>query len=115
MFLESIHSEATREAYVSLVNHFLKYYKLDDFDSLTRIEKNELQKMVETYTIHLKKKISPNTMKTYLNPIKSFLEINDIDLNWSKIKRLYPTKVKTSGTTAYSSADVRKMLGDCRV
>ena len=48
-------------------------------------------------------------MKTYLI-IKSFLEINDIDLNWRKIKRLYPTKVKTSGTTAYSTADVRKML-----
>lgn len=66
--------------------------------------------MIETYVIHLKKKINPNSMKTYLNPIKTFLEINDIDLNWRKIKRLYPAKIMISGSSAYSTEDIKKML-----
>ena len=68
--------------------------------------------MVETYVIHLKKEISPNSMKGYLTPIRTFLEINDIDLNWRKIKRLYPLKIKISGSSAYTTEEVRKML-DC--
>jgi len=110
MFLESLNSEESQKSYVFLVEKFIKYYKLKDFDSVIKIDKIELQKMVETYVIHLKKKINPNSMKTYLNPIKTFLEINDIDLNWRKIKRLYPAKIKTSGSSAYSTEDIKKIL-----
>ena len=110
MFLESLKSEKTQESYQFSVQKFIKYYKLKDYDDVVGIDKKELQKMVETYVIYLKKKISPNTIKTYLNPIKTFLEVNDIDLNWRKIKRLYPTKIKTSGASAYNTEDVKKML-----
>ena len=110
MFLESIKSEASKKVYLFHVNNFMKYYKLKDFDSIIALGKSELQKMVETYVIHLKKEISPNSMKGYLTPIRTFLEINDIDLNWRKIKRLYPLKIKVSGASAYTTEEVRRML-----
>ena len=110
MLMESLHSEVSRKIYKFHVKKFIEYYKLKDFDSVLEINKIELQKMVETYVIHIKKRISPNSIKSSINPIKTFLEVNDIDLNWRKIKRLYPTKVKTSGASAYSTADIKKML-----
>jgi len=88
----------------------MKFHNLKDFDSIVKIEKKELQKLVETYVIHRKKKISPNTLPSEANAIKTFLECNDIDLNWRKIKRLYPAPVKRSGSSAYSTEDVKKML-----
>lgn len=77
---------------------------------LQKLKKKELQKLVETYVIHLKKKVSPNTLPSQANAIKTFLEANDIDLNWRKIKRLYPAPVKRSGSSAYTTEDVKKML-----
>jgi len=110
MFEESINSAITRKKYIYLVTLFKDYYKIKDFDGIIKIGENELQKMVETYVIHIKKSINPNTMPTYINPIKTFLEVNDIDLNWRKIKRLYPAKVKRSGNSAYQTEDVKLML-----
>jgi len=60
----------------------------------------------------LKRNLNPNTIPSYVNPVKLFLESNDIDLNWRKIRRLFPSPVKATGDSAYSTEDVRKML-DC--
>jgi len=110
MFEESIKSDSTRKKYIYLVKLFKDYYKIKDFDGITKFDKTEIQKMVETYVIHIKKEINPNTMPSYINPIKTFLEVNDVELNWRKIKRLYPAKIKRSGNSAYQTKDVKLML-----
>ena len=110
IFQESLRSQESVKMYTYLVMKFMKFHNLKDFDSVVKIEKKELQRLVETYVIHRKKKISPNTLPSEANAIKTFLEANDIDLNWRKIKRLYPAPVKRSGSSAYSTDDVKKML-----
>ena len=110
MFEESLHSDYTRKKYIYLVKLFKDYFKIKDFDGIIKLGDKELQTNVETYVIHIKKSINPNTIPTYINPIKTFLEVNDIDLNWRKIKRLYPNKIKRSGSSAYQTNDVNLML-----
>ena len=110
MFQESLNSEITRKRYTYALSIFKNYYKIKDFDGIITIEKSELQKMVETYVIHVKKNVNPNSVPPYLTPIKTFLETNDIELNWRKIKRLYPNKIKSSGSSAYQTSDVKLML-----
>ena len=110
MFQESLRSPESVKMYTYYVEKFMKYHNIKDFDSIVKIEKSELQKLVETYVIYLKKKVSPNTISSQINPIKTFLETNDIDLNWRKIKRLFPALVKRSGSSAYSTEDVKRML-----
>jgi len=110
LFHESLQSEHSRSTYTYLVKLFQEYHDIKSFDAILEISHKEIQKLVETYVIHIKKSINPNTVPTYINPIKTFLEINDIDLNWRKIKRLYPNKIKRSGASAYQTTDVQKML-----
>jgi integrase/recombinase XerD len=69
--------------------------------------------MVEDYVMDLKHKISPNTIPTRIYPLQAFFEINDIDLKWSKIRRLFPAKVKKSGRKAYTTEQVQEMLKFC--
>jgi len=97
---------------VDRVDQFIKYHNLKkkNYDGTVAIDEKELQSMVETYVIHLKRTIGPNSISTYANHLKTFLESNDIDLNWRKIKRLYPAMVKRSGHSAYTTEDVQKML-----
>ena len=110
IFQNSLKSKNSVKVYTYLLQKFMKYYKISDYDSVVNVEKKELQTMVEDYVMDLKNKISPNSISTFLNPIKTFLKSNDIDLNWLKIKRLYPVMVKRSGSSAYSTDDVKKML-----
>jgi len=59
----------------------------------------------------LKGRINPNTIPTYYFQIQTFLETNDIDLKWKKIRRLFPAKVKKTGREAWSTQDIKIMLG----
>lgn len=110
MFEESIKSEKTLETYTWYVQYFVDYWKLKSFDSILKIQKDELQKMIVTYVIHTKKRVSPNSVPNSIKPIKLFLEVNDVELNWKKIARLYPAKVKLSGNSAWQTKDIQKML-----
>lgn len=88
----------------------MDYYKLKDFDSILKIPKEELQDMILTYVIHTKKRVNPNSISSFMKPIKLFLEMNDVELSWKKISRLFPAKVKTSGNSAWQTEDIKKML-----
>ncbi len=105
-----INSEETRKQYLYYLSRFISHYSLEDCDSILAVEQKKLVVMIEDYVIYLKKQISPNTLPTYLFALKSFLEINDVNLNWKRIKRLYPAKVKLSGRKAWSTDDIKKML-----
>jgi len=71
---------------------------------------DKLQIMIEDYVMDLKKRVNPNSVPTYITPLQTFLEVNDSDLKWKKIHRLYPAKVKSGGRTAYNTEDIKKML-----
>lgn len=110
MFEESLKSKESVKTYTYLVKKFMKHYSLESFDDVITIEQKKLQQMVEQYVIFLKKTIGANSVSTYSNAIKTFLEVNEIDLNWRKIKRLYPAMTKHSGSSAYQTSDVKRML-----
>ena len=86
MFEESIKSEKTLETYTWYVQYFVDYWKLKSFDSILKIPKDELQKMIVTYVIHTKKRVSPNSVPNSIKPIKLFLEVNDVELNCKILK-----------------------------
>ncbi len=110
LFQNSLKSEKSFETYFKNLNLFRKFIGADDFDSITRIDPIKLQIFLEDYIMNLKGKISPNTIPTYYFPIQAFLETNDIDLKWKKIRRLFPAKVKKTGRDAWSTQDIKTML-----
>ncbi|MEM4391709.1 MAG: site-specific integrase [Candidatus Nitrosotenuis sp.] len=66
--------------------------------------------MLEDYVLYLKTKLSPNSFDAPLGALQSFLEINDIFLNWKKIRKLVPARVKKSGERGYTTKEIQKML-----
>ena len=77
--------------------------------------------MVLNYVIHLKKvakqssgkprtgELSVNSIKVYLAGVQSFLEFNDIVLNWKRIAKYYPEPV-TNNLRAYTKEEIAKLL-----
>ena len=50
-----------------------------------------------------------NSIKTYLAGVQSFLESNDIVLNWKKIAKYYPEQV-SNNLRAYTREEIAKLL-----
>ncbi len=68
----------------------MSFFDVKDYDVLSTISQEKLQIMMEDYVIHLKKRISANTINIPIAAVKAFLDCNDVELRWSKIKRLKP-------------------------
>jgi len=93
------------------LNQFRKYYKIRDIDSFTAISPDNLQIMIEDYIMHLKSRgLARSTVSGSLFALESFLDINDIQLRWKKIRRLLPAQNKRSGRHAWTTEQVKMML-----
>jgi integrase len=115
-FYEAIHVEATRKTYQIYIKKFLDYTK-EDYDSLVKLPQSQIEDLVFNYVIHLKDltertgKPSPNSYNTMISPIKLFLDMNDILLNWVKIKKYFPVKKPVANQLPYTDDDARELLG----
>lgn len=109
-FHNAIKSEATRGRYHYRLNKFLEYVKLKEPDDLLQLKDSFLQELVEDYLFYLKKTVSPNSIASYLAPLGLFFAMNDKNLNWKKIKKMYPAIIKRTGSEAYSTDDVKNIL-----
>ena len=83
-FVNSINSEQTRRIYEYSLTQFLKHYQID-LDSFLKLPQQEISNYIINYLT--KKKISRQYKIVIFSAIKHALEMNDIILNWRKLKK----------------------------
>jgi integrase len=120
IWLEGYNSPSTKKAYKIHLSLFCKYHNIDP-NSLVQLKIEQIKTMVINYVIHLKKvakpssgkartgELSVNSVKLYLTGIQSFLEFNDIVLNWKRISKYCPDPV-TNNLRAYTKEEIAKLL-----
>lgn len=111
---ESIKSPETRRTYDKFLKHFLAYSQVTP-DQLVKMKTSQLEELVISYIVKLKKRVeakdlSPNSFNVAIAPIQLILEQNDVILNWKKIKRMFPRRVKPQGELPYTTKDIQDML-----
>jgi hypothetical protein len=104
LWLEEFKSPYTRRNYKIHLSLFCKYHNMDP-DALIQLKPEQIKAMIINYIIQLKKvakptagkarrgEVSVNSIKTYFAGVQSFLENNEILLNWKKIAKYYPEEV----------------------
>ena len=110
IFEHSIRSDQTRTTYKYMLEKFRKWSIVNGYDELLQADQKSIQTLIEDYVMYLKGKISPNSFTAQLAPVILFFQVNDINLNLIKIKKLYPNTVKRSGYGSYSRQDIQSML-----
>ena len=111
LFKNSIHSEETYRVYKYELDRFIVYFKLRDYNSFASMDVKMLQTMIEDYVMEKKSKnLARSTIKTPLSALELFCDTNDLMLNWKKTRRLLPPQKKKSGSKAYTTEQVRKIL-----
>ena len=108
--METVESEVSKTQYIRHIERFRAFTGIDEVDELMQMDPLELTKRIQMYIIELKKSLSPNSLKTYIAPIRSLCEVNEMMLNWKKINRFIPRKVKLAGQSAWQTSDIQKML-----
>ena len=114
IFHSAIKSEKTQKNYDQLLGYFMKYYNLNshkDYDTLISWNPKELQTRIEDYVMYLR---SENKSYSWINglvcSLKLFFSMNDVILNWAKIKKLLPERKKPMSDKPYSTEQIRQIL-----
>jgi integrase len=91
-FLNSLDSEFTKRQYNYSLTRFLKHYKLD-LHSFLKLPQTKITDVITEYLV--KTQVSKSTKNGIFYTLKHACEINDVILNWKKIKKF--TKSQRTG------------------
>jgi integrase len=109
-FINSINSEATKRNYEYCMARFLKYCNLD-LDSLLKLPQQELSNLIIKYLVS--QKISSQYKTVIMAAIKHACEMNDVILNWKKLKFIKSEKTDNEingKDRGYTHEEIQKIL-----
>src|SRR3954469_20509521 len=90
-FIDSVNSEVTRDYYNRNFSYFMSYCKISDYDEMLSLaaKPTTLEGLIRDYLVYLRheRKLSPGTVSSYTAPIIHFYEMNDVMINWKKLKK----------------------------
>jgi hypothetical protein len=95
-FVNSINSEQTRRQYEYTLTQFLRHYQMD-LDSFLRLSQKEISDYIINYLVS--RKISKQYKIVILSAIKHCCEMNDVILNWKKLKNYNKVNWTDTGRT----------------
>ena len=111
LFHSAIKSEKTKIQYERYLVDFTSHFLIKNHDKLLSIEQKKLQEMVEDFVMyHKSQKKSASFIAGKVSALKLFFSMNDVILNWDKIRKMLPEKVKPSGDKAYSTEQIQILI-----
>ena len=113
IFYESLKTESTKQNYKDCMKWFKEFAKLEKYQDILDLDSEKLTKLIFSYIIYRKNNNNPNSIGFYYYPIQAFLEMNDILLNFKKLKRIFPAKIKTVIERGWTTEEIQKMLDVC--
>jgi len=110
-FINSLDSEVTKKSYRFCMLKFLSHYKLD-LISFLKLPQQDISDLIIKYLVE--RKISRQYKNLIFSTIKHACEINDVILNWKKIKKFIKTQ-KTDNQIngkdrGYTHQEIQKIL-----
>lgn len=123
-FRDVIKSHETEKSYSKSVKLFLDRVGMDDAALIEKAKadpawiEGEITRVIREEKARVDaREISPSTVKNFTTPLKLFLVMNDVSVNWDKLNRLMP-RIRTHGIDrAPTLEEVRKLVehGDERL
>ena len=117
IFRASIKSKVTRKEYERNLNRFLKETDLLTTDKLLKLGRDSPNKLssiiidlILTYKERVEKgELTSSAIFAWYAPVKLFLTMNDLTLNWDKLSRMIPRQGKADDR-AIEINEIKKML-----
>ena len=112
---EGVRSSLTRDKYRRDFNHFLDFIQIHDLQVLIDLGPKVIQEMIIKYIFELRDKqaLKRATINGRCTAILHFLDMNDIQVNKSKIKRHLPYDESIRDDRPYSIEEIAKIIAIC--
>lgn len=112
-FINTCRSPVTRQLYVKGLRYFMTYLHipLDAYDKLLEKDPKHIQMEVCDFVVYLKKKgLSSASVSTYVAAVNKFYAMNDIVLNWKKIRNFMGEHEKTVEDRPYTHSEIQTII-----
>jgi site-specific recombinase XerD len=95
----------------------MKYLHVTDYEELFTKDVKVIQKNIIDFLIYCKEiyKLSPATIHSYLAAIKRFYDMNDIVLNWKKIKAYQGEFYRVVDDEAYTHEQIKLLVDNANM
>jgi hypothetical protein len=105
-------TQSTKTSYKDAMNSFLKWSKLPegDYDKLLAGEIKTIQQSIINYIIDFSKDHAAASVALHTSAIQKFYTMNDIILNWKKIKSFQPESERFSEDRPYTHEEIKAMV-----
>lgn len=109
--INSINSDETKEQYEYCLTQFLKYCQMN-LDSFLKLPQDEISSLIVNYL--LQRKVSRQYKVVIFSAIKHTCEMNDVVLNWTKMKKFIRTDNRDNSINGkdrgYTHEEIQKIL-----
>jgi site-specific recombinase XerD len=114
-FIESLsQSKATRGSYLRRLRKFIDFVNVDDPENLLLWDTKVIENKIIDFVVACRNTgAAPRSISVYFIAIKHFYEMNDVVLNWKKIKRFVgrrSSNTKKVNDRPYTHAEIAKLL-----
>jgi integrase/recombinase XerD len=114
-FLSALHNPLTLIEYSRMFRYFIEFGRIKKIEQLLTGDNIKIEDRILEYIDYMKKKgITAITIKTRINPIKLFYEMNRKPLAWEMIKRTLP-KPKALKDKSWERPQIQKMLTTAKI
>jgi integrase len=111
-FINSINSPITRKDYDLVFSYFMNYCKVNSYEDMLAIGTNRIDGIIRDYIIHLRneRKLSPASVSMYLAAISHFYEMNDVMINWRKLKKFKSKHYSVVEDKPYTREQIKALV-----
>ena len=113
-FINSLNSDVTKLNYHTVLAPFLSKHKfsIERTDEFLNLPIKEIESMIIDEIVYLqqKEKLSFSYINLLTAAIQHLCSMNDVLLNWKKIRKFIKTDVARNNDEAYTHEDIRKLL-----
>jgi integrase len=111
-FINSINSDETRKVYRYSFSYFTSFCKITNFDDILTQRQQVLEGLIRDYIIHLRheRRLSPATVSVYLAAITHFCQMNDVSMNWKKLKKFKAKHYNVVEDKPYTREQIKQLV-----
>jgi integrase len=115
VFDKFLKADATKKLYLRLFTDFLKWTRENidnslNADDLLQFDEKKLQGMIEDYILHIRKRLSPNSLPSNIAALEHYFAMNDKDIQFKRIRKMIPPPNKKGGNNAWTTKDIQQMI-----
>ena len=117
-FVSSLDSQESRRTYQASFQAFMRFCNRPTYAGmLQEMPVLKLESLIRDYIIHLRqdRKVSASTIFTYSAAISHFYEMNDVVINWRKLKKFKGRARKVIEDVPYTREQIRVLLGQASI